>query len=207
MLGVLAVPTGSTPATFVDSLVRQHLPQDVKSWAGVDVISAGDTAVISAYFPHGQYAVGCFVKSPDGALHVVKGMAGSFNVLATADTGTAPANDAVATMTGNDIELTGRPLKSGVRTFRVASDGAHFRDFQLLKLLPGRSSQEALRWYANRATVAPAATAIGGVSGMYSGQKAAMTVNFTPGSYVMLFDIQDAHGHPGFVHRAFAIRP
>jgi hypothetical protein len=32
-----------------------------------------------------------------------------------------------------------------------------------------------------------------------------MTTNFTPGSYVMLFDIQDAHGRPGFVHRTFGI--
>lgn len=206
MLGVLAVPNGYTAATFVDSLVRQHIPQDVKSWAGVDVVSPGDTAVISAYFLPGQYAVGCFVKSPDGTLHVVKGMAGSFDVVAASDTGSAPASDAVVTMTGNDIELTGRPLKSGVRTLRVLSDGPHFRDFQLLKLLPGRSSQDALKWYANRATIAPAATAVGGVSGMYSGQKAAMTFDFTPGSYVMLFDIQDASGHPGFVHRTFVVR-
>jgi hypothetical protein len=92
-----------------------------------------------------------------------------------------------------------------VRTVRVLSDGPNFRDFQVLKLLPGRSSQDALSWYANRATVAPAATAIGGVSGMYSGQKAAMTVNFTPGAYLMLFDIQDAQGHPGFAHHSFTI--
>jgi hypothetical protein len=205
MLGVLAVPNGYTPATFVDSLVRQHLPQTVKGWAGVDVVSPGDTAVISAYFAPGQYAVGCFVKSPDGTLHVAKGMAGSFDVVATADTGTAPASDAVATMSGNAIKLGGLPLDSGVRTVRVLSDGPNFRDFQVLKLLPGRSSQDALRWYANRATVVPAATAIGGVSGMYSGQKAAMTVNFTPGAYVMLFDIQDAQGHPGFAHHSFTI--
>ena len=206
MLGVLAVPVGYTPATFVDSLVHQHIPPDVKGWAGVDVVSPGDTAIVSAYFPPGQYAVGCFVKSPDGVLHVVKGMAGSFDVVAAADTGLAPVSDAVATMSGSNIDLTGTPLKSGVRTLRVLSDGPHFRDFQLLKLLPGRSSQDALTWYANRATVAPAATAIGGVSGMYAGQKASMTANFTPGSYVMLFDIQDARGHPGFVHRTFAIR-
>ena len=205
MLGVLAIPTGYTPATIVDSLVRQHIPPEVKGWAGVDVVSPGDTAVIAAYFAPGEYAVGCFVKSPDGALHVVKGMAGAFDVIAAPDTGSAPQSDAVARMSGTNVELTGAPLKSGRRTLRVLSDGPHFRDFQLLKLLPGRSSEDALKWYANRATVAPAATAIGGVSGMYSGQKAAMTVNFTPGSYVMLFDIQDAHGHPGFAHRTFVV--
>lgn len=205
MLGVLAVPDGYTPAMFVDSLMHQHIPQDVKGWAGIDVVSPGDTAVVSVYFPPGEYAVGCFVKSPDGTLHVVKGMAGSFDVVAASDTGSAPVSDAVATMSGNGIELTGAPLTSGVRTLRVLSDGPHFRDFQLLKLLPGRSSQDALRWYANRATIAPAATAIGGVSGMYAGQKASMTANFTSGSYVMLFDVQDARGHPGFVHRTFAV--
>jgi hypothetical protein len=206
MLGVLAVPNGYTSATFVDSIVHLHVPPDVKSWAGVDVVSPGDTAVVSAYFAPGKYAVGCFVKSPDGAFHVVKGMAGSFDVIAAPDTGSAPAIDAIATMRGSDIELTGAPIRSGVRTIRVLSDGPNFRDFQLLRLLPGRASQDALTWYGHRATVAPAATAIGGVSGMTSRQHAAMTVNFTPGSYVMLFDIRDARGRPGFVHRSFAIR-
>jgi hypothetical protein len=205
MLGVLAVPAGYTAGSLVDSIVHLHVPQNAKSWAGVDVVSPGDTATISAVFAPGQYAVGCFVKSPDGAFHVVKGMVGSFDVVATQDTGSAPATDAVVTMTGSDIKLAGATLRSGVRRLRVVSDGSHYRDFQLLKLLPGRSSQDALTWYANRATMAPAATAIGGVSGMDSGQNAVMTANFTPGSYVMLFDIQDAHGRPGFAHRSLTI--
>lgn len=205
MLGVLAVPDGYTPATFVDSMVHLHTPQNAKSWAGVDVVSPNDTAAISAYFAPGEYVVGCFVKSPDGAFHVVKGMAGSFDVLPAADTGSAPATDAAVTMTAHDIRLTGAALRSGLTILRVRSDGSHFRDFQLLKLLPGRSSQDALRWYANRATVAPAATAMGGVSGMSAGQKAAMTTTLTSGSYVMLFDTQDSRGRPGFVHRAFTI--
>lgn len=91
--------------------------------------------MVTTYFPAGQYAVGCFVKSADGALHVVKGMIGSFDVIAARDTGVAPTVDGVVTLTDSRIRVQGAALTSGVHTPRVVSSNPHPQDFQSLRLL------------------------------------------------------------------------
>jgi len=94
MLSVIPVPSGYTAATLTDSMVHLHVPGNAKSLPGVDVVSPGDTGAVTAYFPPGDYVVSCFVKSPDGTYHVVKGMAGSFDVVTYSDTGAAPPQSA-----------------------------------------------------------------------------------------------------------------
>ena len=207
MLAVAPIPAGYTTSGFVDSLVHLHIAPNTTFWSGVDVVSPGDTAVITAFFPAGEYAVSCFVKSADSALHVVKGMVGSFDVIASQDTGVAPKVDGVVTMTRSHIGVHGAALTSGVHTLRVVSDNPHPQDFQILKLLPGRSAQDALRWFTHRTTLAPAAEAVGGVSSIYSGQHASVTVRFTPGTYLLVFQLDGTDAHPAFVQRTLTIPP
>src|SRR5690349_15170544 len=57
MLSVARIPAGYSPAAFVDSLVHLRIPPATTWWSGVDVVSPGDTAVVTAFFPSGQYAV------------------------------------------------------------------------------------------------------------------------------------------------------
>lgn len=207
MLAVAPVPAGYTTSAFVDSLVRLHIAPNTTFWSGVDVVSPGDTAVVTAFFPAGQYAVGCFVKSADGALHVAKGMVGSFDVIAARDTGVAPSVDGVVTLAGSHIGVHGAALRGGVHTLRIVSSNPHPQDFQMLKLLPGRSVQRALDWFTHRTMVAPAAEAVGGVSSVYSGQHASVTVRFTPGVYLFFYAVDEADAHPAFVQRTVTIPP
>ena len=214
MLAVAPIPAGYTTSGFVDSLVHLHIARNTTWWSGVDVVSPGDTAVITAFFPAGDYAVSCFVKSADGALHVVKGMVGSFDVIAARDTGVAPKVDGVVTMTRSHIGVQGAALTSGVqgaaltsgvRTLRVVSRNPHPQDFQILKLHPGRSAQDALTWFTHRTTLTPAAEAVGGVSSIYSGQHASVTVRFTPGTYLLVFQMDGADAYPAFAQRTLTI--
>jgi hypothetical protein len=207
MLAIAPVPSGYTTSGFVDSLVHLHLGPNPTFWPGVDVVSPGDTAVTTVFFPAGAYAVACFVKSADGALHAVKGMVGSFDVVPARDTGVAPAAVSVVTLTGNHIGLHGASLRSGVHTLRIVSSNPHPQDFQIVKLLPGRSAGDALRWFANRTTLAPAAEALGGVSSIHSGQHASVTVSFTPGVYLLFYAVDEADPNPVFVQRTVAIPP
>jgi len=205
MLSVAPIPPGYTTSGFVDSLVHLHIAPNTRWRSGVDVVSPGDTAVVSAFFPAGPYAVTCFVKSGDGAMHVAKGMVGSFEVIAARDTGVAPRVDGVVTLTRNHIGLRGTPLTSGVRTLRVVSSNPRPQDFQILALHPGRSAQEALAWFTHRTTQAPVADAVGGVSSVQSGQRASVTVRFTPGVYLLFFAVDEADPHPVFVERTVTI--
>jgi hypothetical protein len=94
-----------------------------------------------------------------------------------------------------------------VHTLRIVSSNPHPQDFQILKLLPGRSVQRALDWFTHRTTLAPAAEAVGGVSSVYSGQHASVTVRFTPGVYLLFYAVDEADAHPAFVQRTVTIQP
>jgi hypothetical protein len=207
MLSVARIPAGYSPAAFVDSLVHLRIPPATTWWSGVDVVTPGDTAVVTAFFPAGAYAVSCFVASGDGSMHVVKGMVGSFDVIAARDTGAAPNVDGVVTLTRRHIGLRGAPMTSGVRTLRVMSSNSTPQDFQILKLLPGRSVQDGLDWFTHRTTLAPAAEAVGGVSSIHSGQRASVTVRFTPGVYLLFFSVDEADPHSALVQRTVTILP
>jgi hypothetical protein len=205
MLAVIPRPARYTTAGLIDSVVHSHLPADVKSWAGVDVVGPGDTGVVTSFYPPGEYVVGCFVQSPDGRLHVQKGMVGSFDVVASSDTGSAPRQDAAVTLSPAGISVAGPPLRRGIRVLRIVSTVPLAQDFQILKLIPGHSAQDALRWYTNRTTVPPAATTSGGISGIAPGQKTALSVNFAGGHYLMIFPVNGYAGKPDFITFPLAI--
>lgn len=205
MLAVARIPAGYTASGFVDSLVHLRVASQTTWWSGLDVVSPGDTAVITAFFPAGAYAVGCFVESGDGARHVAKGMVGSFEVIAARDTGVAPSADGVVTLTRRHLGLQGPALTSGMRTLRVVSSNPHPQDFQILKLLPGRSAADALTWFTHRTTLAPAAEAVGGVSSVHAGQRVSVSVRFTPGVYLLFFSVDDAKTKPALVQRTVTI--
>ena len=205
MLSIATVPDGYTSSAFMDSLVHAHVPPHTKFWAGVDVVSPGDTGVVSVFLPPGQYVAMCFVQSADGTRHIQRGMLGQFDVVAASDTGTTDFVDGVVTLSRKRIRLSGPRLKRGVRTLRVASNNVNPQDFQLLKLRAGRSASDALKWFTNRNTVAPAAEALGGVSSIYAGQKATVTVNFTPGEYLLIFQLDGTDRRPAFAQLALTI--
>ncbi|MEO7040821.1 MAG: hypothetical protein ABI035_01020 [Gemmatimonadaceae bacterium] len=206
MLSIASVPGGYMTSTFIDSLVHARLPLHTKFWAGVDVVSPGDTGVVSVFLPAGRYVAMCFVQSADGMRHIQRGMVGQFDVVAVSDTGTTDFVDGVVTLSRKRIRLSGPPLKRGIRTLRVASSNANPQDFQLLKLRPGRSASDALKWFTHRNIVAPAAEALGGVSSIYAGQRATMTVNFTPGEYLLVFQLDGTDAHPAFAQLPLTIR-
>ncbi|MEO6777982.1 MAG: hypothetical protein ABI194_00890 [Gemmatimonadaceae bacterium] len=206
MLGVLRVPHGVSPASVVDSVTRMHVPANVTSAPGVNDLSPNDTGTVSGYFAPGDYVAACFIRSADGSYHVMKGMAGTFDVVASSDTGTHGPVDAFVTVSDQGLRFSPATLRRGMRTVRVASDSGAGADVALVKLRPGRSANDALRWLSHSATVAPAATALGGASGSILGQVIDVTADFTPGRY--LFVLQPFDAKPGATpaYRALTVR-
>jgi hypothetical protein len=205
MLGVLAVPAKYTPAEMMDSVVHMHLPNNLVAWGGVNNISPGDTGTVSAYFPAGQYVAACFVKAADGTYHVQKGMAGVFDVVAAKDTGSSGQVDATATVSENSVRLSPASLRTGVRNIRVVGSTDAGADLAILRLLPARSVEDAIKWLASPATVAPAAVAIGGPSGIERRHVSVATLSLTPGTYVMLLQPYDAKPGAPAVYRRFTV--
>ncbi len=81
------------------------------------------------------------------------------------------------------VSLTGN-VGPGNRTLRIVTDDPHWQDFHYFAAPAGRTVADAINWYDNRATVAPAADALGGVSSLQSNQPSFITAHFTPGAYL-----------------------
>jgi hypothetical protein len=102
------------------------------------------------------------------------------------------------------------PSREGARVQQPRSSAARqlralHRQVRGWCVLPGRSATDALTWFGNRTTLAPAAEAVGGVSSIHSGQRASVTVNFTPGVYLLFYAADEADPHPVFVQRTVTI--
>jgi len=198
MLGIERVPAGRSAREVVDSLARGRPAPEGQDWGGPNVVSPGDTATATLFFPAGQYVIGCAVESADGKLHLAKGMLAAFEVVSAPDSAAAPVGeDARVTLTDYRVDVQGE-LRPGTRTLRVRNAATQGHDLEILQVQPGRSRDDALRWFEHPARSAPAARALGGVVAIHPGQEALVTATLHPGTYLFLCWVPDAAGRPHF---------
>ncbi len=186
MFASAAVPHGMTTAGVLDSLTKDRVPKNLTEWGGPNAVAPGDTNAITLFLPAGSYVVGCFVVSPDGKTHFMKGMMGSFEVVAAKDTGTAPVSDRNILLSTYHIAMDGGPLSKGPHVFMVRNTVKQTHDFVILKVLPGHTVAQALKWFGNPPVGAPAAEPIGGTTGLHLDEQGYVTARFTPGTYVLV---------------------
>jgi hypothetical protein len=186
MFATMRIPDGFTAATFEKALLGHHVPGGVTEFGGPNAVAPGDTTSVSMFLPAGEYVVSCFVTSPDGTQHFMKGMMGSFDVVAAADTGAPPRSDARIMLSTYKIAMPGASPKPGRRTFLVRNTAKETHDLVILKVLPGHTVAQALAWFAKPPAGAPAALPVGGTTGIHRGDQVLVPVTLTPGQYVLL---------------------
>jgi hypothetical protein len=188
MFATASVPRGYTVSSLEAALLRDKLPKglDIKEWGGPNAVAPGDTTTVSMFLPAGEYVVGCFVPSRDGKLHVAKGMMGSFDVVAAADTGAPPPSDQRVLLSTYKIAMPGAPPKPGMHTFLVRNTAKETHDLVILKVLPGHTVAQALTWFAKLPPGAPAAIPVGGTTGISRGDQVLVPARLTPGQYVLV---------------------
>jgi len=184
MFATASVPRGYTAATLLDSLLHKRGPATLHEWGGPNAVAPGKTGSVTLFLAPGQYIAGCFVVSADGKTHFAKGMMGAFTVVPSRDTGLAPTSTRLAALSTYHIALSGPPIGRGVQTLRVRNDAAAGHDFVILRVLPGHSVADALRWFSNVGTARPAAVPVVGTTALHKGEQVFVTANFTPGTYV-----------------------
>jgi hypothetical protein len=204
MLGIGRVPAGHSAREVLGALLHGRPAPETQDWGGPNAASPGDTATVALFFPPGEYVLTCVVESADGERHLAKGMVAAFEVVpasdAAADSAAAPAGeDALVTLTDYRVDVRGA-LAPGPRTVRVRNAAAQGHDLQILELLPGRSAEDALRWFEHPGREAPTARAVGGVVAMHASQEALVTATLRPGTYLFLCWVPDATGRPHFRH-------
>lgn len=176
-------------------------PAWMKEMGGPNAPDPGGRANATLFLQPGTYALLCWVDIPDHVSHVMKGMAKQITVTP------APVPAAAATPAGditlrlNDYSFAlSKPVTAGTHTIRVENGAAQPHEVELIRLAPGKTTEDLMAWMQSMQGPPPASAA-GGISGMRHGEAQSFTYDFTPGTYVLICFLPDhGDGKPHFMH-------
>jgi len=190
--------------TLADYLAATKVAGPPPLWAvpygGVNPPAPGETTVASQVMEPGNYAVVCFVDSPDHVPHFAKGMAKALTVTESANANTTePTAD--VTMTLSDYAFTlSKPLVAGRQMIKVENGASQPHEVVLVQLAPGKTIEDVGKWAVDMKGPPPGKP-IGGIPAFMKGKNAFFEVNLTAGDYGMICFVPDAKdGKPHFAH-------
>jgi uncharacterized cupredoxin-like copper-binding protein len=204
-LWLVQLLSGKTVADFqktMESWTSGPMPSWAVDVGGPNEASTGVTADATLTLEPGSYVMVCYVPSPDGRPHVMKGMIKGLSVT-PAGAGAAakePTADITMKMTDYAFDLS-KPITAGKHVIRIENLATQSHEVIFGRLLPGKTMQQALAWL-NEGQKGPApVVGLGGASGLAKGRHQFISATFEPGRYVMLCFVPDAKdGKPHTEH-------
>lgn len=176
---------------------------------GPGAIDAHRTDEVTLDLKPGTYVIACFISSPDGVMHLAKGMIKPIEVTTTDPSAAGPpASQGRFTMRDFSFEMPER-LAAGRASYEVANAGPQPHELVVVKLGDGKSVADVMTWYRTPSGPPPF-EAVGGINGLSAGQAGFMTLDLQPGAYAAVCLVPDpasgqAHLHLGMV-KAFAVQ-
>lgn len=204
-LWVVKLDRGRTPAEFLKVMNAWGSALKMPDWAtdvgGPNNVGPGQTASATTTLEPGTYMLVCWVPSPDGRPHVMKGMVKSLSVTSRGATAPAePTPDVTMTLDDYGFTLSG-PLKAGTRTIRFENQATQPHEAVIARLLPEKTMLQAIVWMNSGQSGPAPVVMLGGGSGIAQGRHMFVTADFKPGKYVLLCFIPDAKdGRPHSAH-------
>jgi uncharacterized cupredoxin-like copper-binding protein len=193
---IVRLDQGKTIADVQDALKNPGPPP---AWV-VDVggpnagVPDGRTAItVTIDLKPGNYVMLCFIPSPDGTMHVKKGMAKPFTVTsgsAIAPAG-APKADVQMTLYDYNFDLD-TPLTAGRHTIRIKNTAKQSHEAFIAKLAPNVPVTAFLEWLKAGMKGPPPVIPAGGVVGLAPGEENLLTVDLAPGEYALYCFVPDA---------------
>jgi len=201
-----AVIAGTPSKTFAElegALMQEAIPEWLTFPASPGVVGAGDSSIVTTKVTPGNYVIVCFIPSPDGKPHVVKGMFRRLVVVPAPQAAVAapePTADVTVTLSDYAFALSA-PLTAGTHTIRVENAGPQLHEFTVERLLPGKTLADWQAWMAGGMRGTPPAEPAGGLVGPDKGQAGWLTLTLQPGNYLLNCYVPDAKdGKPHFLH-------
>lgn len=156
---------------------------------GAAPIDSGATTSVFVNLTPGNYAVLCFIPSPDGTEHFAKGMITPLTVVA--GTGEQSEPLALGTVTLEDFTFVlPSDIQAGKQTWKVVNKGKQPHEINLLKLAAGKTLDDLHAWMAAPSGPPPVHN-VGGFNGIEPNQAGWMELDLTPGQYVAICHIPD----------------
>ena len=186
--GLKHMTPGSPPPPWIEDVVGPNSPEP------------GATSSLVRDLTPGNYAIICFIDTPDHVPHVAKGMIKALTVVApTGEVVAAPTSDVTVQMTDYDWTLSA-PLTAGKHMIRLENLAQQSHEMFIAKLDSGKTKEDFLKWGMTFAGPPPA-KAMGGTSGQKKGDVAFVPVDLTPGNYLFVCFLPDAKdGKPHLAH-------
>lgn len=180
---------------------------EVVYMGGPGFVAPGETAETTVYLEPGTYAIECYVMNPDGVFHTTHGMITGLEVTDEVAGAAEPRADVEVTVSGAEgFEVDG-DFRPGRQTVAV-----HFADQTVHGNALGHDLHIArvdedtdldalgvwMNWITGLRTPAPVEF-LGGTHDMPQGSTAYVTVDLTPGSYVLIAEV-DEPDSKGMLH-------
>lgn len=203
-LWIVQLTGGKTPADFNKAMKAWGSALKMPAWAvdvgGPNTAGSNETAEGTMTLEPGTYMLVCWIASPDGMLHVMKGMVKEMTVTGPAVAAAEPTADITMMMDDYSFDLS-KPITPGKHTIRFENRAAQSHEAVIARLLPDKSLAQAVTWLSAGQAGPPPIVMMGGASGLAKGRHMFITADFTPGHYALLCFIPDAKdGKPHFVH-------
>lgn len=198
---LVRLEAGHTVKDLLDHLVAGGQPP---AWAvdvgGPNSPMPGEEAAATVDLEPGDYAMICVIPARDGQPHVMKGMVRPLTVVAGGGApAAAPEADIVMTLDDYSFEI--RPaITPGKHTIRIENVAAQSHEVAIVKLEPGKTGEDFLR-FLEKPEGMPPGKVIGGVTALARGRASLVTLDFTPGDYLLVCFLPDSKdGRPHVVH-------
>lgn len=200
-----AVVAGAAGKSFPElqaALLSETFPDWVVFPGGPGNVIAGDSSIITTNLAPGNYLVLCYIPSPDGKPHIMKGMYKRLVVAPVQNAAalTEPMADITLKLSDYAFALSA-PLTAGTHVIRVENNGPQLHEITLERLLPGKTLADFQQWTANGMRGTPPVEPAGGFAGPSPGKVGWLTVTLKPGNYLLNCYVPDAKdGKPHFLH-------
>jgi uncharacterized cupredoxin-like copper-binding protein len=187
---VVRLDSGHVVGELLQAVSAEKVPNWVTLLGGPNATMPGATTETVIELTPGNYAILCVISSTDGTPHVAKGMVRQLTVKDAA-TATVPLTADIELTLSDYAFKTSTPITPGPHVIRVVNIAEQPHEVTLVKLEPGKTMQDFLKWAAKPQGPAPGAW-FGGTTPQSKGITSYIVTDFTPGEYGFICYVPDA---------------